>query len=90
MLFIRTLYQRKKKNVDSISGNSTLMGKLFWKKEDKQCFITLSLIYLSAGTKVVTKNFNQKRGNYLTLTAELKHLYDKFTFEIIRKVRLVW
>ena len=31
----------------------------------------------------VTKNFNQKRDNYLPLAAELKRLYDKFNFEII-------
>ena len=31
----------------------------------------------------VTKNFNQKRDDYLPLAAELKRLYDKFNFEII-------
>ena len=51
-----------------------------WRKEDKQCFIT----DISAGLDVnVTKNINQKHDNYLPLAAELKHLYDKFAFEII-------
>ena len=31
----------------------------------------------------VTKNFNQKRDDYLPLASELKLLYDKFNFEII-------
>ena len=31
----------------------------------------------------VTKNFNQKRDDYLPLAAELKCLFDKFNFEII-------
>ena len=51
-----------------------------WRKEDKQCFI----IDISVGLDVnVTKNFNQKRDSYLPLAAELKRIYDKFTFEII-------
>ena len=51
-----------------------------WRKEDKQCFI----IDISVGLNVnVTKNFNQKGDNYLPLAAELKRIYDKFTFEII-------
>ena len=39
-------------------------------------------MYLSAQS-IVTKNFNQKLDDYLPLIAELKRLYDKFTFEII-------
>ena len=51
-----------------------------WKKEDKQCFV----IDISVGFDInVTKNFNQKRDNYLPLVAELKGPYDKFTFQII-------
>ena len=51
-----------------------------WRKEDKQCFN----IDVSVGLDVnVTKNFKQKRDSYLPLAAELKRIYDKFTFEII-------
>ena len=51
-----------------------------WKKEQKQCFI----IDISFGLDVnVNNNFKQKRDNYLPLVAQLKRLYDKFTFEII-------
>ena len=32
---------------------------------------------------IVTKNFNQKRDDYLPLAAELKRLFDKFNFETI-------
>ena len=50
------------------------------KKEDKQCFI----IDVSVGLDVnVTKNFHQKRDNYLPLAAELKRLDDKFNLEVI-------
>ena len=49
-------------------------------KKDKQCFI----IDISVGLNVsLTKNFNQKRDNYLPLAAALKRLYDKFNFKII-------
>ena len=53
---------------------------VMWKKEDKQCLI----IDISVGLDVnVTKNFHQKRDNYLPFAAELKRLYDKFNFEVI-------
>ena len=51
-----------------------------WKKEDKQCFIIDISVCLDVN---ITKNFNQKRDDYLPLAAELKHLYDKFNFKII-------
>ena len=53
---------------------------VMWRKEDKQCFI----IDISVGLDVnVTKNFSQKCDSYLPLAAELKRIYNKFTFEII-------
>ena len=48
---------------------------IMWKKEDKQWFIISISIRLDVN---VTKNFNQKRDDYLPLAAELKRLYDKF------------
>ena len=51
-----------------------------WKKEDKQCFIIDISVCLDVN---ITKNFNQKRDDYLPLAAELKHLCDKFNFKII-------
>ena len=53
---------------------------VLWSKAEKRCFI----IDISVGLDVnVTKNFNQKRDNYLPLAAELKRLYETYTFEII-------
>ena len=44
---------------------------VLWSKAEKRCFI----IDISVGLDVnVTKNFNQKRDNYLPLAAELKRL----------------
>ena len=53
---------------------------VLWSKAEKKCFI----IDISVGLDVnVTKNFNQKRDNYLPLASELKRLYETYTFEII-------
>ena len=53
---------------------------VMWKNEDELCFI----IDISVGLDLnATNEFNQKRDNYLPLAAELKHLYDKFNFEVI-------
>ena len=53
---------------------------VLWNKADKKCFI----IDISVGLDVnVTKNFRQKLDNYLPLAAELKRLYDGYSFEII-------
>ena len=49
-------------------------------KEDKQCFIINISVDLDLS---VTKNFNQKRDNFLPLAAELKRFYNKFNFKII-------
>ena len=49
-------------------------------KAENKC----SIIDISIGLDVnVTKNFNQKRDNYLPLAAELKRLYETYTFKII-------
>ena len=45
------------------------------RQTDRHVFVSLSVN--------VTKNFNQRRDDYLPLVAKLKRLYDKFTFEII-------
>ena len=51
-----------------------------WSKVEKRCFIIDTSIGLDIN---IAKNLNQKCGNYLLITAELKRLYNNHTIEII-------
>ena len=52
----------------------------FWTKAEKNSFTIHMVVLLDV---YVTKNFNQKRDNYIPLATELKRLYENYTFKVI-------
>ena len=53
---------------------------VLWNKVTKKCFVIDICVPLDVN---IVKNINMKLDNYLPLTAELKRLYNEYTFEII-------
>ena len=51
---------------------------MLWKKDEKKCFIIDACVCLN-----IVKNIDLKMDNYLPLAAELKRLYNEYTFEVI-------
>ena len=52
---------------------------VLWKKKELKCYI---LVICCLGVNI-DKNIKQKLDNYLPLAAELKRIYDQYTFEIL-------
>ena len=53
---------------------------VLWKKDEKKCFIIDACVCLDVN---IIKNIDLKMGNYLPLAAELKRLYNEYTFKVI-------
>ena len=53
---------------------------VLWRVPDKKCFVIDICVCLDVN---IEKNIQSKIDNYLPLVAELKRLYDNYTFEVI-------
>ena len=53
---------------------------VIWKKKELKCFIIDVCVCLDVN---IDKNIKQKLDSYLPLAAELKRLYEQYTFEIL-------
>ena len=53
---------------------------VLWKKDEKKCFIIDACVCFDVN---IVKNIDLKMDNYLPLAAELKRLYNEYTFEVI-------
>ena len=53
---------------------------VLWKKKECKCYIIDICVCLDVN---IDKNIKQKLDNYLSLAAELKRLYEQYTFEIL-------
>ena len=53
---------------------------MLWKKDEKKCFIIDACVCLDVN---IVKNIDLNMDNYLPPAAELKRLYNEYTFEVI-------
>ena len=53
---------------------------VLWRLSEKKCYVIDICVCMDVN---IEKNIQTKKDNYLPLTAELKRLYDTFTFEVV-------
>ena len=53
---------------------------VLWRTVEKKCFVIDACICLDVN---IEKNIQMKKDNYLPLIAELKRLYDEYSFEVV-------